>query len=451
MRHCPRLAAALLSVFGADVANALPASTSSFTLGNGLVVVVIEDHRAPVVNQSVWYRVGSADDPAGHSGLAHFLEHLMFKATDDLPEGAFSRIVAENGGSDNAFTTFDHTAYYQRIAADRLDLVMGMEADRMVDLAPGKAGVLSERDVVIEERREAVDSNPMGAFAEKLAEELYPGHPYGRPVIGWEHEIAGLTQATAMDFYRAHYAPNNAVLIVAGDVDGDAVRRLAEKHFGGIPASDALALRDIPEEPPQGAGRRVDMRDPRVSEAVLSRIYLAPPRRSGDQRQAAALVVLAEVLGGSPVTSIMARDLIFGDQLAIEVGASYGDTGFGAQRFDLHVVPRPEVTLTEAETALDALLARFSETGPEPEQVERIKRQIYASEIFFLDDLMTRVSRVGTALASGLTLDDVAEWPALLQAVTPEEVQAAAKSLLREENSVTGWLAPADASEEAVK
>ena len=222
----------------------------SFTLDNGLTAVVIEDHRAPVVTQMVWYRVGSADDPAGQSGTAHFLEHLMFKATDELAEGEFSRIVAENGGSDNAFTSIDHTAYFQRVAADRLDLVMGMEADRMVDLAPTEASVLSERDVVIEERRQMVDGDPGGPFAEQLMAALYPNSPDGRPTIGWEHEIARLTRESAMDFYRAHYAPNNAILVVAGDVDADEVRRLAERHFGPIPASARSLRRHRPQEPP---------------------------------------------------------------------------------------------------------------------------------------------------------------------------------------------------------
>ena len=221
-------------------------------------MVVIEDHRAPVVIQMVWYRVGSADDPAGQSGLAHFLEHLMFNATDELAEGAFSRIVAENGGSDNAFTSADYTAYFQRVAADRLEMVMSMEADRMVDLAPTEAGVLSERDVVLEERRQVVESRPGRRFRRgRCPAALYLNHPYGRPVIGWEHEIASLDPAPAMDFYRAHYAPNNAVLVVAGDVDADEVRRLAEKHFGPIPASRrslrAIARRSRRTAPPAGS------------------------------------------------------------------------------------------------------------------------------------------------------------------------------------------------------
>jgi zinc protease len=431
----------LLSVF--SVANAAPApAPQSFTLDNGLTLVVIEDHRAPVVTQMVWYRIGAADDPAGQSGLAHFLEHLMFKATDELPEGGFSRIVAENGGSDNAFTSADYTAYVQRIAADRLDLVMGMEADRMVDLAPTEASVLSERDVVIEERRQTVDSDPGARFAEERMASLYLNHPYGRPIIGWEHEIANLTPSNAMAFYRSHYAPNNAVLVVAGDIDADAVLRLAQVHFGPIPASAAVALRDRPQEPPHRAARRIKMRDARVSEPVVTRSYLAPQRRTGDQNEAAALVVLAALLGGSPVTSVMGRDFLLGEGVAIDAGASYSNTGLDAQTFDLYVVPKPGVGLAETEAALDQLIARFIESGPDAAQLTRIKRQIRAAETYILDDLAARASRVGTALTSGLTLEDVGEWPGLLQSVTAEDVQAAAQSVFRIENSVTGWLMP---------
>jgi zinc protease len=312
----------------------------------------------------------------------------------------------------------------------------------MVDLAPTEAGVLSERDVVIEERRQTVDSDPAARFAEACMASLFLNHPYGRPVIGWEHEIEALSRSRAMDFYRTRYAPNNAVLVVAGDVEAEEVRRLAEKHFGPVQASAAIALRDRPQEPPHRAARRVEMRDARVSESLLRRSYLAPRRRTGDQSEAAALAVLAELLGGSPVTSVMGRELLLGKGLAVDAGASYSNTGLDAQTFDLYVVPKAGVGLVEAEAALDQLIARFAETGPDAAQLDRIKGQVRAAEIYVLDDLVARASRIGAALTSGLTLDDVAEWPDLLQAVTAEDVQAAARSLFVIENSVTGWLMP---------
>jgi zinc protease len=312
----------------------------------------------------------------------------------------------------------------------------------MVDLAPSEPAVLSERDVVIEERRQVVDSDPGARFGEEVVAALYLNHPYGRPVIGWEHEIMGLDLPTAMAFYRAHYAPNNAVLVVAGDAEAEAVLRLAEKHFGPIPPSGAIEPRSRPQEPPHRAARRIDMRDPRVSEPVLSRSYLAPQRRTGDQREAAALVVLAELLGGAPGTSVMGQELLLGEGIAVGAEAYYSSIGLEARTFDLYVVPKPGVGLAEVEAELDRLIARFVEQGPDTAQLERIKGRVRAGEVYVLDDLVERASRVGAGLSSGLTLDDIEQWPGMLQAVTAEEVQAAARSLFVIENSVTGWLRP---------
>lgn len=419
---------------------------TSVTLDNGLTVVTIEDHRAPVLVQMVWYRVGSADDPAGHSGVAHFLEHLMFKATETRAEGEFSRIVAENGGEDNAFTTADATAYFERLAADRLELTIGMEADRMVHLAPTEAGVLAERDVVLEERKMVIDSAPTAALSEEVAAALYLNHPYGRPVIGWEHEIAALTRTRAMDFYRTHYAPDNAVLIAAGDVDPEEVRQLAERYFGPIPAA-SVAPRERPQEPPHRAARRVAMEDPRVTDPLLSRSYLAPVRQSGAQEEAAALTILAEVLGGDGVTSVLARTLVLGDGPAIAAEVSYNGASLDPQSFDVYAVPKSGVELDKVEAALDAALADFVAAGPDPRSIARVKRRLEAAEIYRQDDLGSRATQIGMALTSGLTLDDVAAWPEVLAAVTAEDVQAAARKVLQRESSVTGRLTPPAAGE----
>jgi zinc protease len=422
----------------------------SFTLENGLQVVVIEDHRAPVVTNMVWYRVGSADEPPGQSGIAHFLEHLMFKATGTLDDGEFSRIVAANGGDENAFTSSDYTAYFQRIAADRLDLVMGMEADRMVNLDPGAEAVLAERDVVLEERRQTVESSPGGPFNEQRRAMLYLNHPYRIPVIGWAHEIAGFSEEKAIDFYRAHYAPNNAIVVVAGDVTVDEVRTLAEKHFGPIPASDAIAPRIRPQEPPPRAARRLEYRDARVRQPYVARSYLAPQRRPGDQNEAAALYVLAELLGGSGITSVLGRELQLEQNVALDAGAFYSDEGLDPQSFTLYVVPLPGVDLAEAERRMDEVVAKFTEEGPDPAQLERIKTQIRAAQVYALDDQQRRARRVGSALTSGLTLEDVAAWPDALQAVTETDVIEAARQVFRPEASVTGWLmAEEPAAEEA--
>ncbi len=437
---------AILTVLGLmlltphQLAAAPDPAISTFTLDNGLTGVVIEDHRAPIVTSMVWYRVGSADEPPGQSGIAHFLEHLMFKATDTLQDGEFSRIVAENGGQENAFTSYDYTAYFQRIAADRLDLVLGMEADRMGNLAPTPEGVLSERDVVLEERRQRIGNDPGGLFGEQRSAALYLNHPYGRPVIGWQHEIEAYTRDEALAFYRAHYAPNNAVLVVAGDVTPAEVERLAEKHFGPIPASDAVEPRLRPQEPPPAAARRVEYRDPRVRQPYVIRSYLAPQRKAGDQDEAAALSVLAELLGGSGITSVMGRQLQLEEGVALDAGAYYSDTGLDPQSFGLYVVPKPGVSLGEAEARMDAVIADFIEEGPDPAQLERIKTRIRAAETYALDDQQARARRAGEALTTGLTLADVEAWPERLQAVTAEDVLEAARTVFRPEASVTGWL-----------
>ena len=287
-------------------------AVSDFTLDNGLELVVIEDHRAPVVVHMVWYRAGSADEPPGASGIAHYLEHLLFKGTDELAPGEFSETVAAQGGTDNAFTSYDYTAYFQRVAADRLGLMMEMEADRMVDLDIRQEDILVERDVVIEERAQRTDSDPGALLGEQRSAAQYLNHPYGRPIIGWRHETDALTLEDALAFYEAHYAPNNAVVVVAGDVEPEEVLALAQEHYGDLEPDPAVTPRERPQEPPQVAARRLVMEDARVGQPYVVRTYLAPERDPGAQEEAAALTILARVLGGSPTTSVLGQRLQLG-------------------------------------------------------------------------------------------------------------------------------------------
>ena len=413
---------------------------SSFMLDNGMQVVVIEDHRAPVVVQMVWYRIGSADEPAGHSGIAHFLEHLMFKATDKMAAGAFSDEVARQGGSDNAFTSFDYTAYFQRVASDRLDLMMGMEADRMRNLKLTEQEVATERQVILEERNQRTDSSPGALLNEQIAASQYLNHPYGIPVIGWRHEMEVLSRDDALAFYRANYAPNNAILIVAGDVQPDAVLALAQQHYGPIAPSDAIKPRVRPQEPPQLAARRLVMADERVSDPYVLRSYLAVERNPGDQRQAAALVLLEQVLGGSSTTSVLARALQFDSQVAVYTAASYNPTTVDPDSFTLVVMPQKGVSLADAEAALDAQIAKFLQTGIAPADFARIKAQIRASDVYDRDNTQGLAQQYGGALAVGLTIADIDAWPKVLQDVTADEVMAAARALFVDRTSVTAWL-----------
>ena len=413
---------------------------TEFSLSNGMQVVVIEDHRAPVVVHMVWYPAGAADEPPGKYGIAHFLEHLMFKGTATRGPGEFSAVVEAQGGRDNAFTSWDYTAYFQRVAADRLELMMEMEADRMVNLTLPPAEVETERAVILEERGQVVESHPGSVFHEILRATQYLNHPYGTPIIGWRHEMEGLTGEDAQAFYQAHYAPNNAVLIVAGDVTPAEVRDMAERHYGAIPAREGIAPRPRPQEPPHLAERRFTYADARVSEPVVTRSYLAPPRRSGAQDEAAALLVLAELLGGSSATSVLGRALEFDEQIALYTGTGYGATARDTSTFALTVAPQPGVTLEEAEAAMDAVIERFLTEGVDEAQLERMKTRIRASEIYAMDDAGSRARRYGAALTSGLTVEDERVWSQVLQAVTAEDVLEVGRRVLDRRNAVTGWL-----------
>lgn len=421
------------------------AEITEFTLDNGLQAVVIADPRAPAVTQMLWYRVGSADEEPGKSGLAHYLEHLMFKGTDTRAPGEFSAVVEANGGRDNAFTSWDYTGYFQRVAADRLGLMMELEADRMANLSFAEADWRPERDVILEERGQVLESRPGAVFNEAMRAAQFVNHRYGIPIIGWRHEMEGLTGDDAMAFHTRHYGPNNAVLVVAGGVTHDEVRALAEEHYGAIPPNPQITPRARTQEPPQLAERRVIREDARVSQPYVLRSYLAPVRRPGDQAEAAALAVLAELLGGSDQTSFMADRLLFGDDpVALSAGAWYSGQSLDYGTFGVSIVPAEGVGLAEAEAALDDAIAAFIAEGPDPARFESVQMRIRASEIYALDNMQGLARRYGAALMTGLSVQDVQDWPDLLMAVTPQDVQAAAATIFDRDAAVTGWLRGVD-------
>ncbi|WP_424976439.1 M16 family metallopeptidase [Dinoroseobacter sp. S124A] len=413
---------------------------TTYTLENGMEIVVIEDHRAAAITNMVWYRTGAADEPAGKSGIAHYLEHLLFKGTDELDPGEFSATVQANGGSDNAFTSWDYTGYFQRIAADRLELMLKMEADRMVDLVLTEEIVAPELDVILEERSQRVDSSAGGLFGEQRRAAQYMNHPYAIPIIGWRHEMEQLTKQDALDFYETYYAPNNAILIVAGDVEPEEVLALAQTHFGPIPSNPDLPERVRPSEPPQLAERRIAYADPRVAQPYVIRTYLAPERDAGAQETAAALTLLAELLGGSSATSFLGERLEFETQRAVYTSAFYSGVSLDATTFGLITVPAEGVSLAEAEAELDAAVAEFMASEIDAEALDRIKMQIRASEIYGRDNVGSRARTYGTALTSGLTVADVQAWPDILEAVTAEDIKAAGEMVFDKRKAVTGWL-----------
>ena len=420
---------------------------TTYTLDNGMEIVVLEDHRAPIVTHMVWYRVGSADEMPGKSGIAHYLEHLLFKGTDNLKSGEFSEIVAANGGTGNAFTSYDYTAYYQRVSADRLGLMMKIESDRMQNLKLTAEEVLPERDVIIEERNSRTDTNPNALFGEHRNALMYQNHGYGIPVIGWRHEIGQLTREDAVDFYRKYYAPNNAILIVAGDVEPADVLALAREHYGPRIPSDAIQTRVRPQEPPKRAPVHTIFEDPRVRQPYVIREYLSANRKTGDQSEAAALTIFAELLGGSGVTSFLGQRLQLEQKVALNVGAWHSATSYDRDTFGLYIVPPPNVTLQQAEDALDAALLAFLEQGVDQAHLNRIKTQISASEIFELDNQESVARNYGEGLTTGLTIQDIQDWPNVLAAVTAQDIMDAARIVLIPNASITGWIrAPQEAA-----
>ncbi len=442
MRRIFGLSAAIITLATPILAQQVPITT--YTLDNGLEIVVIEDHRAPIVTHMVWYRVGAADEPAGKSGIAHFLEHLMFKGTEAVPDGTFAQIIEANGGNDNAFASQDYTGYFQHIASDRLPLMMEMEADRMRGLILDDDAMLTERDVVLEERALRTESDPGALFSEQRNAALYLNHPYGTPVIGWKHEVSALTLQDALDFYALYYAPNNAILIVAGDVVPADVLALAQQHYGPLLPSDGIQKRLRPQEPPHSSARRMEYHDVRVANPYVIRSYLAPNRRTGDQTQAAALTLLADLLGGGGISSLMGRRMQLDEGIALATGAFYSGLSYDPDSFGMYVVPKPGVSLEEAEARMDATLEYLLENGVEAERLVRSKRQFLASQIYAMDDQMGLARRYGAALTSGLTIADVQEWPDIIQAVTVEDILAAARELLDIRQSVTGYLMTAE-------
>uniref|UniRef100_Q07RR5 Peptidase M16 domain protein n=1 Tax=Rhodopseudomonas palustris (strain BisA53) TaxID=316055 RepID=Q07RR5_RHOP5 len=413
---------------------------TSFTLPNGLRVVVIPDHRTPVVTQMIWYKVGSADETPGKSGLAHFLEHLMFKGTEKHPAGEFSQTVLRIGGNENAFTATDYTGYFQRVPRDKLASMMAFEADRMTGLVLKDENVLPERDVVLEEFNMRVANNPDARLTEQIMAALYLNHPYGRPVIGWRQEIEKLDREDALAFYRRFYAPNNATLVIAGDVEAPEVRVIAESTFGPIAAQPSIPPRRIrPQEPVPAGPRTVTLADARVEQAAWRRYYLVPSAVTAAAGENAALDVLAQLIG-SGANSYLYRALVIDRPLAVSAGASYHDTAVDDSYLMLSVTPKPGVEFTLIEQAIDGVIAEIAANAVRAEDLERVKTQLIAQSIYAQDSQATLARWYGAGLTVGLDIQDIRAWPDRIRAVTSDQVRAAAQKWLDKNRSVTGYL-----------
>ena len=439
----PRTLALLLAA--ATLVLARPGASAQFnaeraTLDNGLEVVVVPNHRAPVITQMVWYKAGSADEPLGKSGIAHYLEHLMFKATDAYAAGDFHRKVATNGGVENAFTTEDYTAYFESVAADRLELVMSLEAQRMAHLKFSDESARPELQVVLEERRMRTDNSPSGQLMEQVMRGLYMHHPYGIPTIGWPAEVAALDYRDAEAFYKLWYAPNNAVLVVAGDVTLDRVKALAQRYFGPIPRHGVPERKRL-AEPPHHAETRYEMQSDRVRQPSWARYYNAPSYHFGESGQAYPLQVLAQILGGGE-TSRLYRTLVLDGTVASSAGASYDPDDLDYGSFTLSARPRPGADIAALERAFEAEIGKLLKDGVTEEEVSRAKSRLQASAVFNRDSVRRAAQIIGQGLAIGRSLEEIESWPERVGAVTADEVNKAARAVLGDQAPVTSLLRP---------
>jgi zinc protease len=418
-----------------------------FTLANGLEVVVIPDHRAPVVTQMVWYRVGSADETPGKSGLAHFLEHLMFKGTEKNPAGRFSQVVGTIGGQENAFTSADYTGYFQRVPREELKQMMTLEADRMTGLVLTDDVVRPELNVVLEEQNMRVANNPNARLGEQMDAALFLNHPYGRPVIGWRHEIEQLDREDALAFYRRFYTPNNAILVVAGDITPDEVRELAAQTYAKVPRVAEVKPRLRPQEPPQEAARTVTLADPRVTQPSMSRYYLVPAASKARPGEAEALELLAHILGRGS-NSRLYQKLVIGEGIAVNAGAHYDGTAVDATRLSVYATPKPGVSLPQLEAAVDTVLGEVIANSVTDEELERAKSRMIADAVYANDNQRAMAQWYGAALATGSTVEQIRTWPDRIKETSAEAVREAARRWLDKRRSVTGYLVKETTPEE---
>jgi zinc protease len=411
------------------------------TLANGLQLIVIEDHRSPIVFHAIGYKVGAADQPPGKTGLAHFFEHLLFKATKNHPAGEFDRLMDENGAQKNAFTTQDITMFWERSGKDLLPLLMDIEADRMQNLILTDEVVATELKVVQEERRQRTDSDPGALLSEQMDAALYTVHPYGKPVVGLPEDVAKLNRSDAEAFYRAHYVPKNAIVLVVGDVKQDEVKALAEKYYG--PLTNAAQLPDAPHsvEPAGTAARSITFSDERVPSPSWTRKYLAPSFGATTAQQSAALDLLGVILGGT-TQSRMSQSMVFGDKSATSAGAGFNGDQKDSGYFQIFVQLAQGIAIEQIAKNVDGLIADLANKGPTQAELDEARQQAVADYVYALDQPVSFGRMVGIGLADGVPKDRILNRDKSYAMVTIEDVKQAAQSVLKIENSVTGILLP---------
>lgn len=408
-------------------------------LENGLRVVVVTDSRSPVVTHMLWYLAGSADDPPGQSGVAHFLEHLMFAGTSRNPQGAFNDAVNAVGGMQNAFTSFDYSVYFQRVIPDALEQMMQFEADRMRNLEMTERAVEIERDVVAEERRVQIDNDPASLMVEEMDATLFQRHPYRNPVIGWMHEIEALDRGDAIAFYNRYYQPDNAILVVIGDVIFDRTVEMAQAAYGSIPRGPIVAPRERPREPKVNTRRQVELRDARVGAPKFRKTWVVPSYARAEPKTAEALALLAEILGGSTHSRIYQKEVVESGA-AKSVAVRFDGHGLDYGYFSLYGTPLGGERLEALEMSFDAEIASVAAKGVSAEELDTARRRYLWSQFFANDDQMNFARHIGMVLATGGSIDQITKETARLEAVTPEDIQRVAQEWLVPSRAVTGYL-----------
>ncbi len=429
-------------------------NTQTTRLENGLQVVLVENHRAPVVTQMLWYKVGGADEPKGQSGLTHFLEHLMFKGTRTVPSGEFSKRISSMGGQDNAFTTQDSTTYYQSIARRYLPVVMAMEADRMQNLNLSAQDIESERQVILQERKQRYDNNPTGRFWEQVNQRVFANHPYGVPVIGWESDVKSLTKEQIMAYYQQWYVPNNAVLIISGDITMDELLPLAQKYYGGIKANWALPVRHPELEPiARDTNETMVKDDSQVKQAIWSRVYPVPRLTQDVLIQSDALSVLADILGGSS-TGILYQTLVVEKKLAAKASVSYDGISRAIGQLTISVIPLDGVALSDIDIAVDNMLSQLLQSGMDAKRISQSKESIITQADYARDSLDGPPSIIGNYLISGASLNILEDFSRRIAAVDKTAVDTVLKKLVESKADerfyppVTAYLLPEDKKKE---
>lgn len=426
---------ALLFLLLPAAAQAKLFNAETFTLENGLQVVVLPNHRAPVVTQMLWYKFGAADEKPGESGVAHFLEHLMFKGTAKVPDGDFSLTVKKMGGTDNAFTGHDYTAYYQNVPREHLAKVMEMEADRMQGLLLKEEQIASEREVIIEERRQRIDNQPQAKFYEQAMSALFVNHPYATPVIGWLHEMKELTRDEVLSYYNVWYAPNNAILIVSGDITAAELKPLAEKYYGVLPVRE-VPVRQRPRPAPIVAQHQIIMQDPRIGQPSTVKYYRVP---HGSE----ALEILSQIMGGTS-TSRLYRSLVVDQKIATSAGADYDAVAMDDTVFSVFAEPAPGTSLQQVQAAIDKEIKSVLDKGVTLEELNAAKSRMEASFTYYRDSLQGPSMYFGRALVSGMSIDYIENRLDRIQKLTIDDINDAADAVFTESDlPVTGVMLPA--------